>query len=188
MAIEHGDVTRNAMCNAVLNLLNSGSSVNRAGGYGKLLIMDSSLDEAGDAHGTQHPNAGTYQPSSDPAYPNLGKSDYWIIAELPMSNPAFLPAGDDLLDEDGSTVVTPGTIGTAHANEILPDESCSAPGGPGQTATADRFEFVDGDYQVIVQGNVRIQTDTDADIALTSVVIAHDDTIAIRNLSYTAAP
>jgi hypothetical protein len=166
MAINHGDNARNVMCNAVVDLIDNGANA------GELRIIDGTKGTpyvSGNAgldltdNATVENTAGTW-------------TDY--IAKLTFdATAAFKDAG--LPNDDGSIG---GRNGTAHANPVAQDEDC-------HEGTASHFEIVDGDGVLIMNGIITHQNETPpGDILLTSVGIANEDTIAIRNLSYTCAP
>ena len=186
MAIRHGDIVRNAMCQAVIDMIDQGS------GNGKLII----IDEA-----NVGPNGGVYVSGNDladadpagaaaVATPVGGAGQTrWSqsIAELEFIGPdvagegsAFKAAGESSTGE-GGTVIKGGRCGTAHANSVADYTEC-------RTGTATHFEIVDGDGNLILNGKITIQSDSSGDIRLTSSDINQDDTISIRNLSYTCAP
>ena len=170
MAITHGDATRNAMCDAVLAQINDG-------GAGLLRIIDSTApgwtdyesgNVAADAVG-DGTAASVVSGSSSGATP---------IAELQFSATAFTLANAPN-PEDANVA---GRIGVAHANTVTEDDDCTA-------GNADRFEIVSGAGNMVMRGTITVQSAaTPGDILLTSVGIADQDTIAIRNLSYTCAP
>lgn len=166
MAIQHGDNARNVMCNAVVNLIDSGATA------GVLRIIDESK-------GTKYVSGNTGLDLTDTSVPEPG-SGTWTeyIAELAFSTPkAFYNAGEP--NEDGSIG---GRCGTAHARAVTEDDDCNS-------GTASHFEIVDGDGNLIMNGDITVQSQVPpGDILLTSVGIAEGDTIAIRNLSYTCAP
>lgn len=167
MAITHGDATRNAMCNTVVDLIDAGSS----NPNGVLRIIDSS-------NGTPYAGGNTTAAGTDDATPVAGAgtwSEY--IAELAFSNPAFKDAG---APDDPVSPTVGGRVGTAIANDVTEDDNCNA-------GTADLFEIVDCDENLILTGTITVQSDSSGDILLTSTGIADGDTIAIRNLSYTCA-
>ena len=182
MAIRHGDLVRNAMCQAVIDMIDQGT------GNGKLII----IDEA-----NVGPDGGVYVSGNDVADADPAGAEAvanpvggaaqtrWSqhIAELEFIGPdisgegsAFKAAGES--NEDGTKG---GRCGTAHANSVADDTEC-------KQGTANHFEIVDGDGNLILNGKITIQSDSSGDILLTSADINADDTISIRNLSYTCAP
>ena len=173
MAIKHGDNARNVMCDAVVDLIDLGASV------GKLRIINSLNG------GTKYESGDVAAIIADTDTTPVSGAGSWgatdVIASLEFSAVAFKDAG---LPNDDNSIK--GRVGCAHANDVTEDQSCD--GGPSGAQDADHFEIVDGDGNLILNGEVRVQGNAEADIALTSVRIATDDTIAIRNLSYTCAP
>lgn len=184
MAIKHGDNARNVMCDAVLDLINANTDVDNPA---YLRIIDS---PDGGAKEYESGNVAADANDTD-ASPEAGAGDWTfgdggeVIAQLAFSNEsdgkenvkAFKPAGDPQGTENGDEK---GRIGKAHANKVYEDPDCY----PG---TANHFEIVDGAGNLILNGAISV-SDGGGDIILTSLDISREDTIAIRNLSYTCAP